>query len=222
MWSSKPVAGGELTTLWLVPRTNAGRARRRRAFDGLGLRGNDSAPVTAEGAQVPASARLGDDGEGFGIMMGDGAAVVQRAVGAVLGRPDGGGGDERTAAHAGGTKFEHAGSTIADLPTVRAYIARMRIATDHDARRCSPTRSPRWRRSRADAMLRVLEARPPPARPRPRSPTSRCACAAARRSARRSASSACSATRARRSVMAPTTDVLYDFIGKAVCGLPLF
>jgi hypothetical protein len=22
--------------------------------------------------------------------------------------------------------------------------------------------------------------------------------------------------------MAPTTDVLYDFIGKAVCGLPLF
>src|SRR5690349_24781072 len=24
------------------------------------------------------------------------------------------------------------------------------------------------------------------------------------------------------SVMAPTTDVLYDFIGKAVCGLPLF
>ena len=24
------------------------------------------------------------------------------------------------------------------------------------------------------------------------------------------------------SVMAPTTDQLYDFIGKAVCGLPLF
>jgi alkylation response protein AidB-like acyl-CoA dehydrogenase len=24
------------------------------------------------------------------------------------------------------------------------------------------------------------------------------------------------------SVMAPTTDVLYDFVGKAVCGLPLF
>jgi alkylation response protein AidB-like acyl-CoA dehydrogenase len=23
-------------------------------------------------------------------------------------------------------------------------------------------------------------------------------------------------------VMAPTTDVLYDFIGKAACGLPLF
>jgi hypothetical protein len=23
-------------------------------------------------------------------------------------------------------------------------------------------------------------------------------------------------------VMAPTTDVLYEFIGKAVCGLPLF
>ena len=23
-------------------------------------------------------------------------------------------------------------------------------------------------------------------------------------------------------VMAPTTDVLYDFVGKAVCGMPLF
>jgi alkylation response protein AidB-like acyl-CoA dehydrogenase len=23
-------------------------------------------------------------------------------------------------------------------------------------------------------------------------------------------------------VMAPTTDILYDFIGKAVCGMPLF
>ena len=32
----------------------------------------------------------------------------------------------------------------------------------------------------------------------------------------------CSATRAPPGVMAPTTDVLYDFIGKAVCGLPLF
>jgi alkylation response protein AidB-like acyl-CoA dehydrogenase len=24
------------------------------------------------------------------------------------------------------------------------------------------------------------------------------------------------------SIMAPTSDVLYDFIGKAVCGLPVF
>ena len=46
--------------------------------------------------------------------------------------------------------------------------------------------------------------------------------AAARPSAERSASSATSATRAPPIVMAPTTDVLYDFIGRALCGLELF
>ena len=45
VWSSKPVAGAELTTLWLVPRATAG-VRTDAGFDGLGLRGNDSAPVT--------------------------------------------------------------------------------------------------------------------------------------------------------------------------------
>src|SRR6185312_5459580 len=49
VWSSKPTAGSEVSTLWLVPRTTSG-LRIDGAFDGLGLRGNDSAPVTAEGA----------------------------------------------------------------------------------------------------------------------------------------------------------------------------
>ena len=75
---------------------------------------------------------------------------------------------------------------------------------------------------RADAMLRVLESRPRPARPRSRSPTSAmrvCGGAAFRKEVgvERHFRDARAAT-----VMAPTTDVLYDFIGKAVCGLPLF
>ena len=66
VWSSKPTAGGELSTLWLVPRTTPGMRTPTTPFDGLGLRGNDSAPITAEDAMVPQSARLGEDGAGFG------------------------------------------------------------------------------------------------------------------------------------------------------------
>jgi alkylation response protein AidB-like acyl-CoA dehydrogenase len=125
VWSSKPVAGSELSTLWLVPRTAAGLRVADAAFDGIGLRGNDSTPATAEAMQVPASARLGDDGAGFSIMMGTVLPwfnVLNANVSAGLME----GAVQRTAAHVAGTKFEHA-STIADLPTVRAFVARMRI-----------------------------------------------------------------------------------------------
>src|SRR5262249_3460981 len=65
VWSSKPVAGSELSTLWLLPRTTAGLRMVGGGFDGLGLRGNDSSAVTAEDVRVPMSARLGKDGAGF-------------------------------------------------------------------------------------------------------------------------------------------------------------
>ncbi len=219
VWSSKPVAGAELTSLWLVPRTTAG-LRIDGAFDGLGLRGNDSSPITAEDAKVPATARLGDDGAGFGIMMGVvlpwfnvlSAAVSCGLMEAAV---------QRTATHAAGTTFQHAGSSIADLPTVRAYIARMRIKTDHSKALQLDTLAAMLA-NRADTMLRVLETK-----------------AAAGESAAEVTDLAmrvCGGAAYRKDlaverifrdaraalVMGPTTDVLYDFIGKAVCGLPLF
>lgn len=98
-------------------------------FDGLGLRGNDSCPVTASQVRVSRTHRLGGDGEGFGIMMqtvlplfsvlisAGSIAFMEAALTA-------------TCEHAGGLRYEHAGSKLADLPTIRAYIARMRIETD--------------------------------------------------------------------------------------------
>src|SRR5215470_15028409 len=123
VWSSKPVAGSELSTLWLVPRTTTGVRVPASGFDGLGLRGNDSSPIIAEDARIPANARLGDDGGGFAIMMGTvlpwfnvlASAVSLGLMEAVV---------ERTCAHAAGTKLQHAGTALAELPTVRAYIAR--------------------------------------------------------------------------------------------------
>ena len=62
----------------------------------------------------------------------------------------------KTAAHVGATQFQHAGSTIADLPTVRAFVARMRIATDQNKALLSDTLDA-IAKARPDATLRVLE-----------------------------------------------------------------
>jgi alkylation response protein AidB-like acyl-CoA dehydrogenase len=220
VWSSKPTAGSELSTLWLVPAKTAGLRHEGAGFDGLGLRGNDSTPVTAEDVRVPMSARLGEDGAGFGIMMGAvlpwfnvlstafSAGLMEAAV-------------QKTAAHAGKTQFQHVGSTIADLPTVRAFVARMRIATDQTKALLGDTLAAIGG-ARPDATLRVLESK-----------------AAAGESATfvtDLAMRVCGGVAFRKDigverifrdaraslVMGPTTDVLYDFIGKAVCGLPLF
>jgi len=220
VWTSKPVAGGELSTMWLVPRTTPGIRVSDAPFDGIGLRGNDSTPAIAESAKLPASARLGDDGAGFGIMMGTvlpwfnllsanvSAGLMEAAT-------------TRTAAHAGGTQFQHAGSAIADLPTVRAFIARMRIKTDQTKALNGDTLAAMGA-NRADTMLRVLE--------------SKAAAGEAAAEVVDLAMRVCGGAAFRKEVgverifrdaraalvMGPTTDVLYDFIGKAVCGQPLF
>ncbi len=219
VWSSKPMNAAGVSTLWLVPRTAAG-LRIEGAFDGLGLRGTDSAPVTGEGVRVPATNRLGMDGGGFDLMLGlvlpwfntltcsVSAGLMEAAV-------------TRTAQHVSATKFEHAGSAIADLPTVRAFVARMRIETDKIKALLADTLAA-IEGGRADATLRVLESK-----------------AAAGESAAEVTDLAmrvCGGAAYRKDlavervfrdaraglVMGPTTDVLYDFIGKAVCGLPLF
>lgn len=220
VWTSKPVAGGELSTLWLVPRDTAGLRIAEANFDGIGLRGNDSTPITAEDARIPLTARLGDDGAGFGIMMGVvlpwfnvlSAAVSSGLMEAAV---------QQTAAHVAQTQFQHAGSSIADLPTVRAFIARMRIATDHNKTLLADTIAA-ITGGRADATLRVLESK-----------------AGAGESAAMVTDLAmrvCGGAAFRKDVgverifrdaraalvMGPTTDVLYDFIGKATCGLPVF
>jgi len=219
VWSTKPVASSELSTLWLVPRTAAG-LRIEGSFDGLGLRGNDSAPVTAEGVRLPTAARLGEDGGGFGLMLGVvlpwfnvltasvSAGLMEAAV-------------ERTARHVSATRFDHAGSAIVDLPTVRAFVARMRIKTDQTKALNADTIAAIGA-GREDATLRVLE--------------SKAAAGEAASEVGDLAMRVCGGAAYRKDlgvervfrdsraalVMAPTTDVLYDFIGKAVCGLPVF
>jgi alkylation response protein AidB-like acyl-CoA dehydrogenase len=134
---------------------------------------------------------------------------------------------EKTASHVGGAKLEHLGSSLADLPTVRAYVARMKIKTDMvrallldtldalEAGRQVPTAA-------GDATLRVLEIKAAAGETATEVTDLAmrvCGGAAFRKElgVERNFRDARAA-----SVMAPTTDMLYDFIGKAVCGLPVF
>lgn len=219
VWSSRPVAADGMSTLWLVPRSSSG-VRPSGAFDGLGLRGNDSTPVTAEDAVIPEANRLGEDGGGLAVML-DTVLPIFNALTAACSVGFMEGATQATCEHVSGTRYQHVDSALADLPTIRAYVARMRVATDQ-ARCLLMDTLDAIETGRADTMLRVLE--------------SKCAAGESATQVLDTAMRVCGGAAFRRdvgverrfrdaraaTVMAPTTDQLYDFIGKAVCGLPVF
>jgi alkylation response protein AidB-like acyl-CoA dehydrogenase len=186
----------------------------------MGLRGNHSSPVAAAGVVIPRAAMLGPDGGGFDIMMGIVLPYFQLmnagfSVGTIEAATS------KAAAHVGGTTLQHAGQALADLPTIRAYIARMRIKTDM-ARALLLDTIAALESGRADVQLRVLEVKAAAGEMATEVTDLAmrvCGGAAFRKEVgvERHFRDARAAT-----VMAPTTDVLYDFIGKAVCGMPLF
>lgn len=219
VWSSRPVAAEGASTIWLVPAAAEGLSIPR-PFEGLGLRGNHSAPVTARGVTVGEGDRLGADGAGFDVMMGTVVPIFQTMVAATaIGTMEAA--TAKAASHVASTRFQHADQAVADLPTVRAYLARMRIKTDM-ARTLWLDTLAALEAGRDDAMLRVLE--------------SKAAAGEASTEVTDLAMRVCGGAAFRKdvgverhfrdaraaTVMAPTTDVLYDFIGKAVVGMPLF
>jgi alkylation response protein AidB-like acyl-CoA dehydrogenase len=127
-----------------------------------------------------------------------------------------------TAAHLKSTKFEHLGQSLGEsLPTLRAQLAAMQIETDGLASRIDDLVE-HLEKPRDTTMLRVLEAK-----------------AAAGEGAINVTSTAmrvCGGAAFSRhlnierlfrdahagAVMAPTGDVLREFIGKSLLGIPLF
>lgn len=219
VWSSRPLAAEGASTIWLVPSHAAG-LRVPEPFDGLGLRGNYSSPVIAEGTMVEKAAMLGPDGGGFDIMVNIVLPYFQlMSAGCCLGIMEAA--TAKAVAHVTNTKLTHLGQSLADLPTIRAYLARMRLKTDMVRGLLLDTLDA-IEGGRDDAMLRILEVKAAA------SDTSTevtdlamrvCGGAAFRKEVgvERHFRDARAAT-----IMAPTTDVLFDFIGKAMCRLPLF
>jgi len=229
VWSSRPLTGGAdgadgsadaagPMTLWLVPGGAAGLSAAG-AFDGLGLRGNSSTPLTADGLVVPLSAMLGTDGGGLDMAL---AAILpfflicSAAMSAGLIRRLA----AETAGHLQRTRLAHLGLSLAQQAGPRAQLARLQIEADRTWAHIEAALSA-VEAARADATLLVLEVK-----------------AAAGEAAAEAADLALRAgggaafrkesvverlfrdSRAAR-VMAPTTEALQDFIGRALLGLPL-
>jgi len=219
VWSSRPVAAEGFSSLWLVDRDTHGIAASAN-FEGLGLRGNDSCPVTAINARIPQDRILGEDGKGADVMLDmvlptfsvlNASAAAGLMAGAI----------ERTIFHMGATRFEHLDHAVKQLPTARAYLARMQIKRDLVAALLNDTLAA-LENPGDTTMLRVLEVK--------------AAAGEAATEVTDLAMRVCGGAAFRKqggveryfrdaramTVMAPTTDQLYDFIGRALCGIDLF
>lgn len=154
VWSSRPLDGDGPMTLWQVP-SNAPGLKVTSAFDGLGLRGNASSPVTGIAVRVPGGARLGEDGAGFDVAFATvlpnflilNAAFSVGLMEAVI---------ARTTEHLTGTRLEHLGQTLAEQPSARGGLARMRITADSTRTLLNDTLAALGA-GREDAQLRVLQ-----------------------------------------------------------------
>jgi alkylation response protein AidB-like acyl-CoA dehydrogenase len=208
------------STLYVVPAQTRGLSVAG-PWDGLGLRANASAPVTLDDCEVPSDFQLTDDGAGFQAMLnvtlplfnlGSAAVALGLCRAAVTG----------TASHLKNARFEHLGQSLGEgLPTLRAQLAAMQIEADGLAARIDDLVE-HLENPRETTMLRVLEAKAA-AGDAAISVTS----AAMRVCGGAAFSKHLSIERLFRdahagAVMAPTGDVLREFIGKSLLGMPLF
>lgn len=218
VWSSKPLAGDGPMTLWYVP-TNTPGLSVTGSFDGLGLRGNDSCPVTADGVRIPAANLLGADGEGLDQAL----AVVlpwflllnaSASVGAMQALT------AATQSHLTGTQLQHLGQSLAQQLPSRTRLAQMQIETDRN-RTLVEDALAAVGAARPEAVLLVLESKASADQGVASvSDLAMTACGGAAFRKELAIERRFRDSRAAR-VMAPTTDALLDFIGRALCGLPL-
>ncbi|MBV9661451.1 MAG: acyl-CoA/acyl-ACP dehydrogenase [Acidimicrobiales bacterium] len=218
VWSSRPLQAEGPMTLWHVASDTPGLSGPGD-FDGFGLRGNHSAPVTAEAVEVSTDCMLGPDGAGLDIAMTDVLPwflVLNGAFSVGLMESV----TEEAGSHLRSTRFEHLDRSLAEVQITRMDHARMRIATDQAAALLEDTVAA-LEGGRDDAMLRVLEIK--------------AAAGEAAASVTDLAMKVCGGAAYRKElgierrfrdaraarVMAPTTDALLDFVGRAIHGMPL-
>ena len=213
-------AGPTDSTLYVLPAQTHGLSVAG-AWDGLGLRANASAPITLDNCAVAPEFQLTDDGAGFPAMLnvvlplfnlGTASVALGLCRAAVA----------ATASHLKTAKFEHLGQTLGEsLPTLRAQLATMQIDTDGLSARIDDLIE-HLEKPRDTTMLRVLETKAA-AGDVAISVTSTAMriCGGAAFSKHLSIERLFRDAHAG-AVMAPTGDVLREFIGKSLLGIPLF
>lgn len=215
---STGTADAETVDLFALPANTAGLSVDR-PWSGMGLRGNSSSPMTIE-VDTSEDYRLGAAGSGFDLMMGSVLPwfnLGNSAVSIGLSRAA----VEAAVRHTVGTRLEHLDQSLSALPTIRAQLAKMSIdlATasaylDQAAGRVADPQddTPLFvlgsKASSNDAALRITDA-------------AMRVCGGAAFSAHLQIDRYFRDARAGH-VMAPTSDVLYEFYGRAITGRPLF
>jgi alkylation response protein AidB-like acyl-CoA dehydrogenase len=218
--AQKPGAASPLESTVYLVHTKAKGVHLTSVFNGLGLRGNDSRPVTLEKITVLRSDLISQPGEGPKVILQ--IALPWFAVGsAAMANGLSRAALHRTAQHLIGTEFAHDRSRLRDLPTLRARLAQMSVRTEASRSLLGYTLDHLEQASDVAPLL-VLQ--------------SRLAALEAAAEVTDLAMKACGGAAFSRHlgiervfrdaragwVMAPTVDHLNDFIGKALTGLPLF
>lgn len=213
--SSEPLA----IDLYLVP-AGAPGFKVSGVWDGLGMRGNASSPVTLEACPVSKKKLLCEPAKGFDTMLGvvlpvflTGNAAISVGVSEAA--------VAATTKHLTGGTFQHLGSRLADLPNLRVRLGQMRIETDRSRAHLSQTLDAIEAGS-PTAMVMVLESKASAAEGALAvTDLAMRACGGAAFSKHLGVERMFRDARAM-GVMAPTSDMLHDFIGKALCGMELF
>ena len=218
--AQKPNASSPLESTVYLVRSKADGVRVTSAFNGLGLRGNDSAPVSLDQIVVQKTDLISALGEGPQIILevvlpwfAIGTAAMANGIcrAAV----------QRTTEHLVSTGFEHDGLKLRDLPNLRARLAEMSVRTEQSRSLLGQTLDQIESPSEVTPLF-VLQ--------------SRLAALQAAVDVTDLAMKACGGAAFSRHlgierlfrdaragwVMAPTVDHLNDFIGRALTGLPLF
>jgi alkylation response protein AidB-like acyl-CoA dehydrogenase len=213
-------AGPTDSTLYLVASGTPGLSVAG-VWDGLGLRANASAPMILEDCKVTPESQLTEDGVGFQAMLqvvlplfnlGSAAVALGICRAAVAG----------TAAHLKSARFEHLGQSLGEsLPTLRAQIATMQIDSDGLAARIDDLIDHLERPGDA-TVLRVLECKAAAGDVAIAVTSAAMRVCGGAAFAKHMAIERLFRDAHASAVMAPTGDVLREFIGKAVLGIPLF
>jgi alkylation response protein AidB-like acyl-CoA dehydrogenase len=213
-------AGPTDSTLYLVSAGARGLSVEG-SWDGLGLRANASAPMMLDDCEVPYELHLTNDGAGFNAMLEvvlphfnlGAAAVALGLCRAVV---------TATATHLKSARFEHLGQSLGEsLPTLRAQLAIMQIDTDGLSARLDDLVD-HLERPRDTTLLRVLETKAAAGDIAIGvTSTAMRVCGGAAFSKRMIIERLFRDAHAG-AVMAPTGDVLREFIARAVLGMPLF